>query len=100
MRRKPGKITRRRARSLDLKVRVKPLVRMPVSVMVEKVKEASQFGVVPDDIEIMVVDYTHKVGRRIRAATRFVGDRKIKEALKDFSYILLSGKAEIRVEAL
>lgn len=61
-------------RRLEIKFRVRPLVRMPKSVMFGKLLEAVESGVVPDDIEIAYVEYGHGSGRHLAAGARLSAD--------------------------
>jgi len=57
-------------RRLEIKFRVRPLVRMPKSEMFRKLKEFVETGIVPDDIDVAYMEYQHAHGRRFSAGER------------------------------
>lgn len=77
-----GRIGRR----LTLKIRVRPLVRMPKSELFHQVRHAIRTGVVPDTVEIMAMDWGHATGRRLQAGSTISGDDL--DAMRDFYNVL------------
>lgn len=61
-------------RKLFIKFRVKPLVRMPKSVMLAKIREVCLTGIVPDDIEVAYMEYGHGRGGSYTAGKRLDAD--------------------------
>lgn len=60
----------RKPRRIELKFRVRPLVRMPKSVMFEKLREAAISGITPHDLEIRYMEYSHGTGKQFGAGER------------------------------
>jgi hypothetical protein len=83
-------------RRLDLKFRVRPLVRMPVSVMFGKLQEFAETGLVPGDIEIAYMEYAHGKGRSYSANTRISGS-ELEEFNKFYKVLLAIQPQEVQV---
>jgi hypothetical protein len=79
-------------RKLFLKFRVKPLVRMPKSVMFGKLRHFVKTGEAPDDLEVAYMSYDHKVGRKFQPGERLMADEQ--EELEKFYDVLLSMNQE------
>lgn len=75
-------------RRLQLKFRVRPLVRMPKSVMFAKVLEAVHSGDVPADLEIAYMEYARGHGRRLTPGARLTMDEQ--DELERFYNVLTS----------
>ncbi len=74
MPRAPKRQARRtKGRTLFMKFAVVPLVRMPRSVMLAKLAEFVETGVVPPLIDVEVADYAHGFGKRYASGTAFRG---------------------------
>lgn len=82
----------RSPRRLELKFRVKPLVRMPVSVMLGKIQEFARTGTVPGDIEIAYMEYAHARGRSYSPGQRIQGHDW--DEFRKFAQVLLSIQPE------
>lgn len=78
----------RPARKIFLKFRVKPLVRMPKSVMFDKLRHAVRTGEMPDDLVIAYMSYDHSIGKQFRPGDRIQGDDH--EELEKFYNVLIS----------
>lgn len=75
-------------RKLMLKFRVRPLVRMPKSVMFDKLRDFALSGLAPDDLEVSWFSYSHMKGGVYKAGTRIEADEK--EQLERFLNVMLS----------
>lgn len=85
-------------RRLELKFRVRPLVRMPVSVMFGKLQEFADTGIVPGDIEIAYMEYQHATARSFQPGSRVQPHEQ--EEFKKFHKVLMAmdPKSEVTVE--
>ena len=79
-------------RRLELKFRVRPLVRMPVSVMFGKLQEFVESGIVPGDIEVAYMEYAHARGQSFTPGQRIQPHEQ--EELQKFYKVLLSIQPE------
>lgn len=77
-----------RTRTTYVKVRVIPLIPMPKSVLLRKVQESAESGVIDPDIDVRYVQYGHASGRRSVGQFASVADKV--EALQDFYGVILS----------
>jgi hypothetical protein len=75
-------------RRLELKFRVRPLVRMPVSVMFGKLQQFADSGVVPGDLEIAYMEYAHAKGQNFSPGQRLQPHEH--EEFKKFYAVLTS----------
>lgn len=99
---KPGKlkprqkkvpaISKAQPRKLFLKFRVRPLVRMPKSVMFAKLRHFVKSGEAPHDLEVAYMSYDHQVGRKFQPGQRLTADEQ--EELEKFYDVLLSMNQE------
>lgn len=87
----------RQERRTFLKIRAKPLVRMPKSVLFTKIRQACRDGIVPDDIEIMSLSWDHAVGNRYMPGTILSGD-DAEELRNCYNLLVGIGKADVRFE--
>jgi hypothetical protein len=78
-----------------LKIRAKPLRRMPKSVFFAKLRVACRHGVVPDDIEISTLNWGHGTGTRYDPGETLSGADR--DELRNCYDYLVSG-ADIRFE--
>jgi len=73
-RKKQRKVPKRvEARKLFLKFRVRPLVRMPKSVMFAKLRRFVEVGIAPKDLEVAYMSYDHTVGKKFAPGERIQG---------------------------
>lgn len=89
---------RSRPRVTMLKIRAIPLVRMPKSRFFEQIRRACRDGIVPDDIEIVTMNWDHQTGRRYIPGTKLSG-RNAEDLRNCYNYLVGAvGKRDIRVE--
>lgn len=78
-------------RRLYLKFRVKPLVRMPKSVMFAKLREFVHTGIAPDDLEVAYMSYDRTVGKQFKPGARIAPGEQ-EELEKFYSVLIAMGK--------
>lgn len=85
-------------RRLELKFRVRPRIRMPVSVMFGKLQELADTGIVPGDIEVAYMEYQHATARSFQPGARIQPHEH--EEFKKFYKVLLAvnPQTEVSVE--
>lgn len=83
-----------KSRTTYVKVRVVPLVPMPKSVLLQKVRDSAESGVIDPEIDVVYVEYDHKyLGRR--SGYRQTADKL--EALQDFYRVVTNAdSADVR----
>jgi hypothetical protein len=84
--------TRRTPRRIELKFRVRPLVRMPKSVMFQKLQEFASSGIAPHDLEVAYMEYSHGSGKKYHAGERIAGAEL--QDLEKFVRVLLAIQPE------
>jgi hypothetical protein len=75
-------------RKLMLKFRVRPLARMPKSVMFDKLRDFALSGIAPDDLEVSWFSYSHLRGGVYPPGQKIEADEK--EQLERFLNVMLS----------
>lgn len=84
-------------RKLFLKFRIKPLVRMPKSVMLDKLRHAVRTGVMPNDLIIAYMSYDHMKGKQFQPGDRIQGGAH-DELVKFYDVLISMDKQEMEVE--
>lgn len=88
------------SRRVFLKFRVKPLVRMPKSVLFAKIRQSCKHGVVADDLEIMTLQWGHgwpRGGHRYTAGQELSGDDAT-ELENAYDLLTAFDKSDVRFE--
>jgi len=89
---------RRRPRVTLLKIRARPLVRMPKSRFFELIRHACRDGVIPAEIEITTLNWDHQVGQTLQPG-RVLSARERQELTNCYEYLTGAiGKRDVRVE--
>lgn len=97
--RKASKRTAKKApsRRLMLKFRVRLLRRMPKSMVWQRIKDTVAYGVVPDDIELISMDWSHGQGKRFTPGSTIDGD-DLGELEKFYAVLTKMDEGSVRVE--
>lgn len=80
-----------------LKIRARPLVRMPKSVFFTKIRSACRDGVIPSDIEISTLNWDHARGRTYKAGQVLSG-RDRDELMNCYQMLTGMSKQDVRFE--
>lgn len=85
-------------RPTQLKIRARPLVRMPKSRFFALIKQACETGVVPDEIEMQTLNWNHKRGSHLMPGTTLSAE-DAQELRNCYEFLTGAvGKRDVRVE--